>query len=267
MTGVDLPRLHLALIEAVEAAGALALKDYVRGGATRARVDWKHGGSPVTSADLAVDAFLEARLGPQFPFAWHSEEQPESWLGAAAQPLAFVVDPIDGTRDFANGGEDWCIVVGVIAQGKPVAGAVHIPIRGETYSAFAGGGAWCNGRRITVPPPPVGLLRADGPKPTTEAFRDRHRLSLQSVGSTPALAHRLLVPLRGAADIALARAGGHDWDLVASSAIAAEAGMGVLTLGGECPVFELRGREHTPLMAASLILFDNIKAFDLTGRA
>lgn len=266
MSAFNLPSLHAMLVEAVEAAGQLALRDYVRGGPTRARVDWKDGGSPVTSADHAVDAFLQAKLTPHFPFAWHSEERPESWLGAEVQPLAFVIDPIDGTRDFANGGEDWCIAVGVLERGRPVAGAVHIPVRGETYSAFSGGGAWCNGKAIFAPAPSPQTLRADGPKPAAEAFRARHQQPVQHVRSTPALAHRLLVPLRGGTEIALARAGGHDWDLVASCVIAEEAGMKVLTIAGECPKFDLLGHEHPPLMAASIILFDNIKAFDLTGR-
>lgn len=264
---IDFQRLHLALIEAVEAAGQLALRDYVRGGPTRARVDWKEGGSPVTSADHAVDAFLEARLAPQFPFAWHSEERPESWQGADAQPLAFVIDPIDGTRDFANGGEDWCIVAGVLHAGTPVAGAVHMPARGETFSAIKGGGAWRNGVRIAPPVTPTAPLRANGPRPAAEAWRTRYGVGVEHVGSTPALAHRLLIPLKGEADLALARAGGHDWDLVASLAIAAEAGVEVLTIQGERPKFELKGGEHPPLMAGSLILFDNTGAFDLTGRA
>ncbi|MCA0406922.1 MAG: 3'(2'),5'-bisphosphate nucleotidase CysQ [Proteobacteria bacterium] len=264
---IDLCALHIALIEAVEAAGKLALRDYVRGGPTRARVNWKDGGSPVTSADIAVDAFLEEKLAPHFAFAWHSEERPESWRGAKAQPLAFVIDPIDGTRDFANGGVDWCVVVGVLRAGKPIAGAVHMPARGETFSAFEGGGAWRNGARISPLPAPRGPLRANGPRPATEAMRARLGVALTHIGSTPALAHRLLVPLKGEADLALARAGGHDWDLVASCAIAAEAGATVLTISGECPVFGLFGEEHPPLMAGPVILFDKSGAFDLTGRA
>jgi myo-inositol-1(or 4)-monophosphatase len=263
----DLPRLHRALIEAVEAAGQLALKDFVRGGPTRARVEWKAGGSPVTSADIAVDAFLQARLAPDFALAWHSEERPESWLGVARQPLAFVIDPIDGTRDFATGGDAWCIVVGVLAHGKPVAGAVHMPARGQTFSGFAGGGAFLGGQRIAPAPLALPPWRANGPKPGIEAFAKRHALDITGTGSLPALAHRLLVPIKGEAEIALARAGGHDWDLVASAAILAEAGARVLTLSGECPNYALLGEEHPPLMAAPLSLFDRIGAFDLTDPA
>lgn len=260
----DLASVHRALIEAARAAGQLALKDYVRGGPTRARVDWKAGGSPVTSADIAVDAFLEARLASAFDLAWHSEERPESWLGAEKQPLAFVVDPIDGTRDFANGGDAWCVAVGVLAQGKPVAGVVYMPARGQMISAYAGGGAFLDGQPLAARSLTAQPWRANGPRQGIEAFAKRHGVELSSTGSLPALAHRLLAPIKGEADIALARAGGHDWDLVASSAILAQAGARVLTISGDCPVFHLLGNEHPPLMAAPLILFDQIGAFDLT---
>lgn len=264
---LDLAPLHAALIEAVQAGGERAMADYVPGGQTRARVEWKAGGSPVTSADLAVDEMLRARLADSHPaIRWHSEEDPDSWRGRDALPLAFVIDPIDGTRDFVNGGQDWCISLGVLVEGKPVAGAIHLPARGETVSAYAGGGAWRNGQRLAprslAQPPGV-----NGPKPAFEAFCARHGVEMRHLGSTPALAHRLLAPATGAADVALARAGGHDWDIVAASAILHEIGAAVLTVSGECVKFDLAGGEHAPLMAASLILFDNIRAFDLTDRA
>lgn len=264
---LDLARLHAALVEAVEVAGELALADYVRGGHTRARVEWKPGGSPVTSADMAVDALLRARFAASHPaIGWHSEEDPASWRGREALPLAFVIDPIDGTRDFVNGGQDWCISLGLLHEGKAVAGAVHMPSRGQTVSAFAGGGAFCNGQRLAPRAVPA-EARVNGPRPAFEAFVARHGGVMHYAGSTPALAHRLLAPATGTADVALARAGGHDWDIVAASAILQEVGARVLTISGDCVKFDLAGGEHAPLMAASLILFDNIRAFDLTDRA
>jgi len=147
---IDLCALHIALIEAVEAAGKLALRDYVRGGPTRARVNWKDGGSPVTSADIAVDAFLEEKLAPHFAFAWHSEERPESWRGAKAQPLAFVIDPIDGTKSFVHGVPFYSNLIALTDEKGPLVGVANFPALNETVYATRGGGCYWNGRRCRV---------------------------------------------------------------------------------------------------------------------
>jgi len=259
----DLERLHAALVEIAVKAGRVALRDFRAGQKTTARIDWKEGGSPVTSADHAVDAFLAEALQAAAPFGYHSEERPASWRGDATE-TAFVVDPIDGTRNFSEGGEAWCIVIGVISGGRPVAGAVHVPARQETYSAFRGGGAFLNGDWMPLLKPLQSPLRATGPRPLVEKLGIRLGEAFTQTAPVPALAHRLLVPLTGRADLALANSGGHDWDIVASDCILREAGAELRTLHGKVPDYRLSGGSHPPLMAGSPALMQKIGAALLT---
>lgn len=261
-----LEALHAGLIRIAEEAGRVALRDFKAGRRTTAEVQWKEGGSPVTSADHAVDAFLAETLPTLAALGFHSEERPESWTGERGQP-AFVVDPIDGTRNFIEGGDAWCIVVGVIAEGLPVAGAVHLPARSETYSGFRGGGAFLNGERLAFPASGHVAYLTTGPRPIAERLGRKLGLELPHATAVPALAHRVLVPLRGGADLAVANPGGHDWDIVASDCILTEAGGHLLTLDGARPFYGLTGEPHPPLVAGSRDLLTKIGVSLLTNPA
>ncbi len=140
----DLAKLESRLEDLVREAGKRALSDWRPGERTRARIDWK-GTSPVTSADLAVDAMIGAeitRLSDDGfgPLHYHSEEQPDAWHGPH-EGLTIVIDPIDGTRSFMEGRDDWCVSLGVLHAGEPVLGVLHVPARGEMFMAHRGGGA------------------------------------------------------------------------------------------------------------------------------
>lgn len=203
----DPQRLHDTLIEIAEAAGRIALGDFRPGSRTSAQVHWKNGGSPVTDADLAVDAYLADALPLAAPLAVHSEERPESWR-APQGGATFVIDPIDGTRNFSEGGDVWCIVIGVIENGVPIVGVVHMPARQETFSAWHGGGAFLNGVRIAIDRTAQSPLRITGPRTLVETLARRLDEPLVQAAAVPALAHRLLVPLTGRVELAIARAGG-----------------------------------------------------------
>jgi len=245
----DLARLHEGLVSIAREAGGVALRDYRPDQTTRATINWKDGGSPVTTADLAVDAFLNEALPKLAPLPVHSEERSESW--DARTRSAFVIDPIDGTRDFADGGRAWCNVIGVLVAGEPVAGVVYVPATDTTFSAFRGGGAFRDGMRLSLRTEAEPPLAITGPRVALDAFIRRTGLTFRHVAGIPALAHRVLAPLDGRADFALARAGGHDWDIVASDCILREAGARLLTISGQPPRYALAGGEQPPLVAAS----------------
>ncbi len=246
---IDLARLHEGLVRIAREAGMIALRDYRPDQLTHATISWKDGGSPVTSADLAVDVFLNDALPGLAPLPVHSEERADSWNPHAHS--AFVIDPIDGTRDFADGGRAWCNVIGVLVEGEPVAGVVHIPATDTTFSAFRGGGAFRNGIHLSAAEENGQPFSITGPRVALDAFIRKTGLAFRHVSGIPALAHRVLAPLDGKADFALARAGGHDWDIVASDCILREAGARLLTISGQTPRYALAGGEQPPLVAAS----------------
>ena len=134
------------LYDAVHEAGALAMT-LLRQNVRR----WsKSDGSHVTEADLQIDALLAGRLQAARPgYGWLSEETPDDPSRLSCARL-WIVDPIDGTRDFIHGGSDWCIAAALAEAGKPVIAAVYRPVRNEFFSAVAGRGAFLDGLPLGV---------------------------------------------------------------------------------------------------------------------
>jgi myo-inositol-1(or 4)-monophosphatase len=262
----DLAALEARLEALLRRAGERALADFRPGQRTAARIEWK-GTSPVTSADLAVDAMIHGeivKIEGFGPIHYHSEEGPEGWRGPQ-DGLTFVIDPIDGTRAFMEGRDDWCIALGALFRGEPVLGLLHVPARGEMFAAHRGGGARFQGqpaRLATSIPEP---LRAAGPRGVLETLARESGIPLDPVPNIAALAHRLVRPLAGDLDLALARPGAHDWDIVAAHAILAEAGGTLVCPDGQTPRYDLSGAEHPVLLAGSCAVIDRLMPSLLTG--
>lgn len=196
------------LEEAATRAGALALRYFRRVTAER-----KADRSLVTAADREVEAFLTAELGPRMPEAGIIGEEGAARPGTG--PYRIVIDPIDGTAAFVAGLPTWCVCVGILRDAEPVAGVVHLPCTGETYSA-EGGQAWWNGS----PLPPLGaaavgdrFVAADGKAHVRR--RITYTGKVRSLGSG---AYHVLLAARGAAEAALL-GHAHLWDLVAPGAV------------------------------------------------
>jgi histidinol-phosphatase len=149
-------QLRAVALAAAEAGGRAASKYFRR---PDLAVEWKADESPVTIADREAEAAAQAVIAAAFPDdAWLGEEtgehgaQEPGWSGRR-----WIVDPIDGTRNFVRGIPLWSTLVGceeVLPGGatRVVAGAVALPALGERYDAVLGGGARCNGAPIAVSP-------------------------------------------------------------------------------------------------------------------
>src|SRR4051812_31702947 len=122
---------------------ALAAADVVRSYAGRTfRIDSKPGDEPVTEADHAANALIVARLAAAFPQdGILSEELPDDGSRKHARRV-WMVDPIDGTRDFILGDSGFCVMIGLCIDGRPILGVVSQPSTGKTYSGVVGRGAW-----------------------------------------------------------------------------------------------------------------------------
>jgi myo-inositol-1(or 4)-monophosphatase len=222
---VDAKAARDRLIAAAREAGAMAL-DYFRPGArTTARIDAKAGGSPVTQADLAVDAFLKARLGVEFANAgWLSEETEDDPRRLACARL-LIVDPIDGTRAFLAGDPRWAVSIALVVDGRPVAGVVHAPALGETYAAARGCGATLNGAPIVVSAATsLRDARIAGPRPMVDSIARAAGVFFDAQPKIPSLAYRMALVARGALDLGLAAEKSHDWDIAAVDLVLDEAG-------------------------------------------
>ena len=140
MPASELLRDRERLATAVQEAGAIA-KKFFRGPLKQ----WTkgQGDSPVTEADIASNDLLHERLVEPGD-GWLSEESENDPTRLAARRV-WVVDPIDGTRAFIAGREDWSVSVALVVDGRPVLAALFAPATEELFLSTAGGGATRNG--------------------------------------------------------------------------------------------------------------------------
>jgi 3'(2'), 5'-bisphosphate nucleotidase len=129
--------LEVARQIALEAA--VIVKAYA---GTNFRVFSKAGDEPVTEADHAANTLIVARLAREFPSdAILSEELPDDGSRHGANRV-WMVDPIDGTRDFILGDVGFAVMIGLCVAGRPTVGVVSQPLTGKTYLGVIGRGAW-----------------------------------------------------------------------------------------------------------------------------
>jgi len=102
----------------------------------------------VTTSDVAVQDFLTGRLAELLPGSGFLCEEED--LADLDHEYVWIIDPIDGTANYARGIASCCISVALIRNGKPLYGVVYSPWRRELYTAEAGKGAFCNGTPIRV---------------------------------------------------------------------------------------------------------------------
>lgn len=248
----SLPELLAAAQEAVHEAGVLALGFFRAGLQTAAGISYKAGGSPVTEADLAVDAFLRERLGALAPdFGWLSEETIDA-RDRLGRRHVWVVDPIDGTRAFARGDVDWMVSVGLVEDGVPIAGLLLAPATGEFYAAQPGGPATLNGEPIRVSDKAdVAGSRVAGPGGAVQRLAENAGPIIEAA-RLHSLAYRLAHVADGRLDAGLAGAHSHDWDIAAADAILRAAGGALLLPDGTPPLYNRETTHHPPLVGGNV---------------
>jgi myo-inositol-1(or 4)-monophosphatase len=133
-------------VRAAHAAGQLALRHF------HAKSEWweKAPGNPVGIADLEVDAYLMERLlGARPDDGWLSEETADTDARLTKRRV-WIVDSIDGTRDFIRGRTGWAVSVALVEDGVVTVAALAAPARGQLFAALRGHGSQCNGKRLRV---------------------------------------------------------------------------------------------------------------------
>jgi myo-inositol-1(or 4)-monophosphatase len=239
-------------------AGAIALRYFVPGERTSARVWTKGKSSPVTEADIAVDDFLREQLGGMGgDIGWLSEETADSPERLDRERL-LVVDPIDGTRAFLAGDPRWCVCIALVAKGAPIAAVVHAPALAMTYEATGAGEALMNGEPIrTTNLPSLNGARVAGPRLLLEALM-AGGVTIEQMGKIPSLALRLCGVADGSLDAAVAAGDANDWDIAAAHLILERAGGRLGDLEGRVPVYNRATTIHGRLLAAPVTGFETM---------
>ncbi|MDB5518787.1 MAG: inositol monophosphatase [Tardiphaga sp.] len=241
-----LPRDAALLTDVVREAGALALSMF----RTELRMWTKGASSPVSEADIAVNDLIQARLQSATPdYGWLSEESADdsSRLG---KRLTWIIDPIDGTRGYLAGREDWCVSAALVEDASPLVAAVFAPATDEFFFATRGKGATCNGALIRATSGTgLDFSRIAGPKPLVERLTQTGEdITLYPrIGS---LALRLCRVADGRIDAAFAGGQSRDWDLAAADLIVHEANGSMTALAGDAILYNREEVTHGVLVAA-----------------
>lgn len=241
----EIAALRAPLETVMRAAGDLA-RATARGPFRR----WTKGddNSPVSEGDIVVNDLLRARLTELEPAAgWLSEETedpPDDVL-----QLAWIVDPIDGTRAYISGRADWTISVALVEHGRPVLAALYAPASDEMFLAARGAGAALNGATITANPgETLDSAKLAGPKRYLDRFARHNGILAQP--KVHSLALRLARVAHGELDAAFASPGSHNWDLAAADLVVHEAGGLFTDFAGRPLRYDAPHAVHGALIAA-----------------
>ena len=218
----------------VRQAGQIAMASWP--GAGHALEVWeKKPDNPVSAADIAVDTFLREQLGALLPSAgWLSEETLDApdRLGG---DLLWLVDPIDGTRDYIHGRTGWAVSVALIHAGRPLLGMLYAPARGlerwaggEFWQAEAGQGSSRNGTSLVAST----CQTLPGARVPARMLSPEDA-DLTMVDQPNSIALRIAMVAADEADILATVRWGFEWDIGAAALIAREAGAAVSDAFGE----------------------------------
>ncbi len=211
------------LIDAAREAGKIATR-YT--GPQTQRWDKPEGAGPVTEADLAVNAMLERDLPSARPgYGWLSEET-EDTPDRLSRDRVFIIDPIDGTRSFAEGSRTWAHSIAVAEKGEVTAAVIYLPMRDLIYAAAKGEGATLNGTRIQASDPSdlnAAEILAAKPNLDPHHWRAGNVPAFQRV-YRPSLAYRMALVAQGRFDGMLTLRPSWEWDIAAGDLILREAG-------------------------------------------
>lgn len=136
-----------ALVDALAAGGRVLRRDF-----GKARISYKGRANLVTQVDHASEEAVLRTLLKRFPS--HGTLTEERAPRASSSGFLWVVDPLDGTTNFAHSFPMACVSIGLLRAGEPILGGIYDPFRDELFLAERGLGAWLNGRRIRVSSPP-----------------------------------------------------------------------------------------------------------------
>ncbi len=232
-----MPARDLALLCAVaQEAGRIASGFF---GGKFTSVDKPDNAGPVTEADLAVNRMLEDRLRAARPdYGWLSEESVDDGSRLNHRRV-FIVDPIDGTRNFIEGGKSWSHSLAVAEEGRVIAAVVFLPMRDRLFAASRGAGATLNDVAIH------GSARGDLSGATLLSARPAMEAKYWKPGQVPniervyrpSLAYRLALVAQGRFDAMITLRDSWEWDIAAGALLLEEAGAMVSDRHGQGLIF------------------------------
>jgi myo-inositol-1(or 4)-monophosphatase len=226
MTSSDYADILVRIEAALEAARAV----FARFTPGAIETEYKIGHDPVTEADRAVDTAMRETLLREGE-GWLSEESADD-MSRLSKSRVWVVDPLDGTREFVQGIPEFCVSIGFVEEGRAVAGGICNPATNETIVGAIGCGVRYNGRpthasqRANLKGSLILASRSEVKRGEWNQFQTSD-YTVRPMGS---VAYKLGLVAAGLADITFTLTPKHEWDVAAGAALVESAGGFVVTL-------------------------------------
>lgn len=215
--------------------------------------------NPVTDADFAADSILKESLMPLLPEAgWLSEETVDNH-GRLEQQYIWVVDPLDGTKEFILGIPEFSVSVALVKDCRPILSVVYNPPKGEMYYAQKGGGAFLENQKIrashrsSMIGAEIGASRSERKRGEFSPFEETFRI--KTLGS---IAYKLAQVSAGRLDGTWSLGPKHEWDICAGVLLVEEAGGIAVDLDNQPFVFNQLHPKVNGIVATNGVLHEQI---------
>lgn len=227
------PENYSEILERIQSALQASRKIFERFTPGKIDAEYKSGHDPVTEADLAVNALLHKELLREGE-GWLSEENADDFSRLQKQRV-WIVDPLDGTREFVAGIPEFCVSIAYAENGCAVAGGICNPITNEVFLGAVGMGVTYNGKpaqttpRMALKGATILASRSETKRGEWKQFESAG-FEIKQMGS---VAYKLALVSAGKADATFTLVPKHEWDIAAGAALIESAGGFVRTLDGQ----------------------------------
>ena len=223
-------------------------------------IDQKGRDNPVTTADFDADNEIKRLLRPPFPeYGWLSEETADNSDRLSCRRV-WIVDPLDGTKEFIKGIPEFVVAIALAEDGHPVLGVTYNPIRREMFWCVRGGGCYLDSHPVRVTPTPS-LAHATVLASRSETSRGEWKsyegkLRVNPIGS---VAYKLALVAAGRADATFTRTPKSEWDIASGAALIVEAGGRITDIDGSEMRFNKPSVKLKGFVASNTLLHEEIE--------
>ena len=212
--------------------------------------------NPVTTADNEADSYLKSTLMSARPqYGWLSEETVAS-KSRLSKEKVWIVDPLDGTKEFIEGVPQFVVSIALVEKGTPIIGVLHNPVTKETFHAVKGKGTYLddNVYRCSIKDSTTDMLILNSRSETRKGLWEPYKQYFKELKPIGSVAYKMGLTATGKADIFVTLRPKNEWDVCAGTCLINEAGGKVIDLNGK----ELTFNNQKTLIEPGLIAGYNL---------
>ncbi|MEE8478793.1 MAG: 3'(2'),5'-bisphosphate nucleotidase CysQ [Candidatus Neomarinimicrobiota bacterium] len=236
-------------IEAAREAGSIIMKYYK----SKYEIRDKSYHNPVTTADHAADIFLRTFFANLYPeYGWLSEETVDT-KKRLNRLRTWVVDPLDGTKEFIEGVPHFVVSVALVEDGEPIIGVLYNPASMELFTGTKGEGAFLNGERLSCSSKKEfkDMVILNSRSETRNGLWEPYSADFKEQRAIGSVAYKLGLTSAAKADIFASLRPKNEWDICAGHCIIREAGGEMVTLEGKSITYNNEKTLISPGLIAS----------------